>query len=179
MAPRFDSLSTMQKKVFGLTGLSGSGKTTLITKLVDWFTQRGYKISTLKHTHHGFDLDSPGKDSWRMREAGAQEVFLVGSRRLVLLQEFRDMPEPSVDELVARLQPCDLVLVEGYKRDPLPKIEVHRPSLENPPVWPGNHSVVAVATDAPVDTPLPVLDLNDTDAIARFIINHLRLSPPG
>lgn len=165
----------MQKRIFGLTGLSGSGKTTLISKLVDWFVQRGYTVSTLKHTHHGFDLDSPGKDSWRMREAGAQEVFLVGNRRLVLLQEFRDMPEPTVEELVARLQPCDLVLVEGYKRDPLPKIEVHRPGLENPPVWPGNTSVVAVATDAPIDTPLPKLNLNDTEAIARFIIEYVGL----
>ena len=165
----------MQKKVFGLTGLSGSGKTTLITQLVDWFVQRGLTVSTLKHTHHGFDLDSPGKDSWRMREAGAQEVFLVSNRRLVLMQEFRDTPEPTVEELVARLHPCDLVLVEGYKRDPLPKIEVHRPSLENPPVWPTNTSVVAVAADAPIDTHLPVLDLNDVDAIAHFIAHYLGL----
>lgn len=166
----------MDKKVFGITGLSGSGKTTLIAKLVDWFCQRGLKVSTLKHTHHGFDLDSPGKDSWRMREAGAQEVFLVSNKRLVLLQEFRDCAEPTVAELVARLQPCDLVLVEGYKRDPLPKIEVHRPSLGNPPVWPSNASVVAVAVDAATETHLPLLDLNDTDAIARFIARHVGLA---
>jgi molybdopterin-guanine dinucleotide biosynthesis protein B len=165
----------MQKKVFGLTGLSGSGKTTLIAQLVEWFVQRGLKVSALKHTHHGFDLDTPGKDSWRMREAGAQEVFLVSNRRLVLLQEFRDREEPTVEELIARLEPCDLVLVEGYKRDPLPKIEVHRPSLENPPVWPTNPSVVAVATDGPIETPLPVLDLNDAAAIAAFIARYLEL----
>lgn len=169
----------MQKKVFGLTGLSGSGKTTLIAKLVDWFGQRGLKVSTIKHTHHSFDLDSPGKDSWRMREAGAQEVFLVSNRRSVLLQEFRDDPEPTVEELVARLHPCHLVLVEGYKRDPLPKIEVHRPSLENPPVWPSNASVVAVATDAPIITPLPQLNLNDVEQIARFIARHLDLPLPS
>jgi len=165
----------MQKKVFGLTGLSGSGKTTLITQLVDWFVQRGYTVSTLKHTHHGFDLDTPGKDSWRMRQAGAQEVFLVGNQRLVLMQEFRSQPEPTVEELVSRLQPCDLVLVEGYKRDPLPKIEVHRPSLENPPVWPTNPSVVAVATDGPIATDLPVLNLNDVNEIALFIVNYIKL----
>ena len=165
----------MQKKVFGLTGLSGSGKTTLIAQLVQWFVERGLKVSTLKHTHHSFDLDTPGKDSWRMREAGAQEVFLVSNRRLVLLQEFRDREEPTVEELVARLEPCDLVLVEGYKRDPLPKIEVHRPSLENPPVWPTNPSVVAVATDGAIETPLPVLDLNDVAAIAAFIARYLDL----
>lgn len=169
----------MEKKVFGLTGLSGSGKTTLIAKLVDWFAQQGLKVSTIKHTHHSFDLDKPGKDSWRMREAGAQEVFLVSNRRSVLLQEFRDHPEPSVEELVARLHPCDLVLVEGYKRDPLPKIEVHRPSLENPPVWPTNNSVVAVATDAPISTPLPQLNLNDVEQIALFIAQYLNLSLPS
>ncbi|GAB2181462.1 molybdopterin-guanine dinucleotide biosynthesis protein B [Denitratisoma sp. agr-D3] len=165
----------MQPNVFGLTGLSGSGKTTLITQLVDWFVQRGLKVSTLKHTHHGFDLDSPGKDSWRMRQAGAQEVFLVSNQRLVLMQEFRGEAEPSAAELISRLQPCDLVLVEGYKRDPLPKIEVHRPSLENPPVWPNNPAVVAVATDAPIDTHLPLLDLNNVEQIALFIADYLRL----
>lgn len=169
----------MQKKVFGLTGLSGSGKTTLIAKLVDWFRQREITVSTIKHTHHGFDLDSPGKDSWRMREAGAQEVFLVSNQRSVLLQEFRQAPEPTVEELVARLHPCHLVLVEGYKRDPLPKIEVHRPSLENPPAWSTNASVIAVATDAPILTPLPQLDLNDTEQIARFIAQHLDLPLPA
>lgn len=169
------ALPTMQKKVFGLTGLSGSGKTTLITQLVDWFVQHSYTVSTLKHTHHGFDLDTPGKDSWRMRQAGAQEVFLVGNQRLVLMQEFRSQPEPTVEELVSRLQPCDLVLVEGYKRDPLPKIEVHRPSLENPPVWPTNPSVVAVATDGPIVTDLPILDLNDVNGIALFIVNYIKL----
>lgn len=169
----------MEKKVFGLTGLSGSGKTTLIAKLVDWFRQQGLRVSTIKHTHHSFDLDSPGKDSWCMREAGAQEVFLVSNRRSVLLQEFRDEPEPTVEELVARLHPCDLVLVEGYKRDPLPKIEVHRPSLENPPVWPGNPSVVAVAVDVPIECPLPQLDLNDVEQIALFIAQHVQLHLPS
>lgn len=169
----------MQKKVFGLTGLSGSGKTTLLTQLVEWFVGQGLTVSALKHTHHGFDLDSPGKDSWRMREAGAREVFLVGDRRLVLMEEFRDRPEPAAAELIERLHPCDLVLVEGYKHDPLPKIEVHRPALGKPPVWPGNPSVVALATDAPVTCPLPVLDLNDVGAIACFIAAYLELAPGG
>ncbi|MCK9284638.1 MAG: molybdopterin-guanine dinucleotide biosynthesis protein B [Rhodocyclaceae bacterium] len=163
----------MDKKPFGLTGLSGSGKTTLIAKLIDWFRQQGLRVSAIKHTHHGFDLDTPGKDSWKMREAGAQEVFLVSNRRSILMHEYRESEEHSVEQLIARLAPCDLVIVEGYKRDPLPKIEVFRPALENPPVWPGNPSVVAVASDGPVQTHLPVLDLNNTATIARFIAARL------
>lgn len=159
----------MKKTAFGLTGLSGSGKTTLMTQLIDWFCQHGIKVSTIKHTHHGFDLEQPGKDSWRMREAGAGEVYLVSNQRAVLMSEFRDSPEPTVAELLQRMSPCDLVLVEGFKRDPLPKLEVYRPSLDNPPVWPGNSAVVAIASDEPVDAPLPVLDLDDIEGIARFI----------
>lgn len=166
----------MDKKTFGLTGLSGSGKTTLIAQLIDWYRRHGLKVSAIKHTHHGFDLDSQGKDSWKMREAGAQEVFLVSNHRSVLMQEYRGNPEPTVEELVARLAPCDLVIVEGYKRDPLPKIEVFRPSLENPPVWPTNPSVVAIASDGPLQTHLPVLALDDIDAIARFIAGRLDIA---
>ncbi len=166
----------MDKKPFGLTGLSGSGKTTLIAKLIDWYRQHGLRVSAIKHTHHGFDLDSPGKDSWKMRESGAHEVFLVSNRRSVLMHEYRDTTEPTVEELIARLSPCDIVIVEGYKRDPLPKIEVYRPALENPPVWPNNPSVVAVASDGAVETHLPVLSLDDTEGIARFIAGRLNIA---
>ena len=168
----------MDKKVFGFTGLSGSGKTTLIAQVIDWLRLQGFTVSAIKHTHHGFDLDSPGKDSWRMREAGAGEVWLVSNRRSVLMQEFRDRAEPTVPELVARMAPCDVVIVEGFKRDPTPKIEVHRPSLDFPPVWPGNPSVVAVATDVPVTCDLPLLDLNDIQAIGRFVLRYLDLPCP-
>lgn len=169
----------MDKKVFGFTGLSGSGKTTLIAQVIDWMRQQGLTVSAIKHTHHGFDLDSPGKDSWRMREAGAGEVWLVSNRRSVLMQEFRDRSEPTVPELVARMAPCDVVIVEGFKRDPTPKIEVHRPSLDFPPVWPSNPSVVAVATDGQVTTDLPTLDLNDVAAIGGFVLRYLGLILPA
>jgi molybdopterin-guanine dinucleotide biosynthesis protein B len=163
----------MEKKVFGLTGSSGSGKTTLAEHLISWFRIEGYTISTLKHAHHGFDVDKPDKDSYRMREAGAQEVFLIGDRRWVLMHEYRDEEEPSLDSLVERLAPCDIVLVEGFRKSSVLKIEVYRPSLENPPSWPGNPSIVAVATDSPIDCPLPVLDLNCPAQIAQYIHDHL------
>ena len=163
----------MDKQVFGFTGRSGSGKTTLIELLIGWFRQQGLTVSAIKHTHHHFDLDRPGKDSWRMREAGAGQICLVSERRSVLMEEFHTRSEPTVAELVARLQPCDLVIVEGFKRDPLPKIEVHRPALGLAPLWPDHPSVIAVASDAPLSTALPLLDLNDIAAIGRFVLNHL------
>lgn len=166
----------MQKKAFGISGLSGSGKTHLTTRLIAWLGEQGYKVSTIKHTHHSVDLDSPGKDTWQMREAGACEVFLVSSSRSVLMHEYRDEAEPTLDELIARLAPCHLVLVEGFKRDPLPKIEVFRPHLDTPPIWPQNPAVVAIASDEAIETPLPVLDLNNTEAIARFILNHVDIT---
>jgi molybdopterin-guanine dinucleotide biosynthesis protein B len=163
----------MAKKIFGLTGSSNAGKTTLAEELIAWFRFEGYLISTVKHAHHGFDIDRPGKDSFRMREAGAQEVFLVGDRRWVLMHEYADEDEPSLESLVERLAPCDVVLVEGFRRSDVPKIEVYRPSLGNPPSWPDNPTIVAVAADAPIDCPLPVLDLNRPVEIAQYIHNFL------
>lgn len=160
-------------KVFGFAGYSGSGKTTLIEKLIPRFTGRGLTVSLIKHTHHDFDVDQPGKDSWRHRQAGASEVLLTCDRRWVLMHELRGAPEPSLHEQLDILSPCDLVLVEGFKHTPISKLEVHRPAHGRPPLWPENTSIVAVASDTRIECPLPVLDLNDPDSIAQFILDFL------
>lgn len=159
-------------KVFGIAGFSGSGKTTLIEKLIPAIRARGLRVSVIKHAHHGFDLDRPGKDSWRHREAGASEVLMLSGQRWVLMHELRGVEEPTLAAQLAILSPCDLVLIEGFKAAPVPKVEVFRPANGKPPLWPDNPHVVAVATDAAVDTPLPVLDVNDASAIADFILAY-------
>ncbi|NTV10229.1 MAG: molybdopterin-guanine dinucleotide biosynthesis protein B [Zoogloea sp.] len=158
--------------IFGFAGWSGSGKTTLIERLLPVLRERGLVVSVIKHAHHGFDVDRPGKDSWRHREAGAHEVMLVSDQRWVLMHELRDAPEATLAEQVARLSPCDVVLVEGFKATPIPKIEVHRPSVGKPLIHPGNPHVVAVATDGEMHLPLPRLDLNDPSAVADFILHY-------
>jgi len=160
-------------KVFGFAGYSGSGKTTLIEKLIPRFTARGLRVSLIKHTHHNFDVDQPGKDSWRHRQAGAGEVLLTCDTRWVLMHELRGAPEPTLEEQLAVLSPCDLVLVEGFKQTPISKLEIHRPAHGKPPIWPENKSVVAVATNGKIDCPLPLLDLDDADAIVQFILDYL------
>jgi molybdopterin-guanine dinucleotide biosynthesis protein B len=160
-------------KVFGFAGYSGSGKTTLIEQLIPRFTARGLRVSLIKHTHHNFDVDQPGKDSWRHRQAGASEVLLTCDTRWVLMHELRGAPEASLEEQLAVLSPCDLVLVEGFKQTPISKLEVHRPAHGRPPIWPENPSVVAVATNERIDCPLPTLNLDDPDAIAQFILDYL------
>ena len=163
-------------KVFGFAGYSGSGKTTLIEQLIPRFVAMGLKVSLVKHAHHGFDIDRPGKDSWRHREAGASEVLLSSDRRWVLMHELRGEPEPMLEDLIRLFSPCDLVLVEGYKtNDLIPKLEVYRPSIGKPPIHPEHPNIVAVASDAIIETALPLLALNDPDAIARFVIHHLGL----
>ena len=162
----------LTRKVFGFAGYSGSGKTTLIEQLIPRFVQKGLRVSLIKHAHHAFDIDKPGKDSYRHREAGATEVLVTSDRRWVLMHELRDETQPSLDEQLARFAPCDLVLVEGFKRAPIPKLEVFRPSFERPLLHPEDPNIVAIAADAPVQTALPVLDLNDVAAIAEFIIAH-------
>lgn len=160
-------------KVFGFAGYSGSGKTTLIERLIPDFTGRGLRVSLIKHAHHRFDVDQPGKDSWRHREAGATEVMLTSSARWALMHELRGAPEPTLAEQLGRLSPCDLVLVEGFKHEPIPKLEVFRPCLGHPPLHPSDPWVVAVASDETLPIGLPVLDLNHPIAIADFILEYL------
>ena len=162
-------------KVFGIAGWSGSGKTTLLEKLIPQFTARGLKVAVIKHAHHGFDIDRPGKDSYRHREAGASEVLLSCSDRWALMHERRDQSDVTLDELLARLAPCDLVLVEGFKQEPIPKLEVHRPENGKPPLFPGRSDIAAVASDAAIATRLPLLALDDVAAIADFVMNTLQL----
>ena len=164
-------------KVFGLAGYSGSGKTTLLEALIPRLTAAGLSVSLIKHAHHRFDIDQPGKDSYRLREAGCSEVLLISGQRWVLMHELRGKPEPSLEEQIARFSECDLVLVEGFKDTPIPKLEVHRPSVGKPLIaGSGVETIVAVATDEPDVvsklTGLPVLDINDRDAIADFILRH-------
>ncbi len=156
-------------KLLGITGWSGSGKTTLLTALIPLLAARGLSVSTVKHAHHDFDLDQPGKDSWRHRSAGAREVLIAAGRRWALLHENAG-PEPDLADLLGRLAPVDLVLVEGFKASPHPKIEVHRPALGKPPIWPGRADIAAVASDAPLPgCDRPRLDLADPAAIADWI----------
>lgn len=135
-------------KVIGFAGWSGAGKTTLVERLIPRFTGRGLRVSVVKHAHHRFDIDRPGKDSWRHREAGAAEVLVTSAGRWALLHELRDAPEPPLETHLARLSPCDLVLVEGYRRADIPKVEVHRAATGQPLLFPGDPAIVAVATDA-------------------------------
>lgn len=164
-------------KVFGLAGYSGAGKTTLLEALIPRFTGRGLSVSLIKHTHHNFDVDRPGKDSYRHREAGASEVMLVCDQRWAIMHELRGKPEPGFEEQLARLSPCDLVLVEGFKYTPIPKLEIHRPANGKPFIWPENKDVIAVASDVTLELPahLVFLDLNDRDAIAAFILDKVGL----
>ena len=163
-------------KVFGFAGWSGSGKTTLIEKLIPRFTQRGLRVSLLKHAHHTFDVDHPGKDSYRHRHAGATDVLVTSSRRWVLMHELRGAQEPSFDEQVKHLSPCDLLIVEGFKYAPIPKLEVWRAQTGEALLHPQDAHIVAVASDVKVDTRLPLLDLNDDSSIAAFIVDHLKLA---
>ena len=157
-------------RIIGLAGWSGSGKTTLVTKLVPCLIGRGLRVSTLKHAHHGFDLDQPGKDSFMHRAAGATEVIVSSAKRFAILHELRDEVEWDLPALVAKMSPVDLVLVEGYKRDPFPKLEIHRAANGKPLLHPQDPHIVAVAADVPLpDAAVPVIDLNDVEAIADFL----------
>lgn len=164
-------------KVFGLAGWSGSGKTTLMVKLVAAMAERGLKVSTIKHAHHDFDIDQPGKDSYRHRAAGASEVLIASGRRWALMHELGDAPEPTLPELLSRLSPVDLVLVEGFKFQPHPKLEIHRPAIGKAPLWTDDPNIVAVASDAALpEIGLPLLHLDDHDAIAEFILARVGLA---
>lgn len=162
-------------KIYGVTGWKNAGKTGLMERLVAEFTGRGLRVSTVKHAHHAFDVDHPGKDSHRHRVAGASEVLLVSRKRVALMTELRGDPEPSLSDLLTRLGPADLVLVEGFKRDEHPKIEAFRAETGNALIAPGDPRITAVASDVPLDLDRPVFDLNDTKAIADFISEELSL----
>ena len=161
-------------KVIGFAGWSGSGKTTLVEGVIASLVLAGLRVSVVKHAHHDFDIDHPGKDSWRHRQAGAGEIVIASSRRLAKIREFAVESPPSVHRLLAELGDCDWALVEGFKRADLPKIEVWRAANGKPLQYLGDPCIVAVATDSPQQlakpTPLPVLDLNVPDAVADFLL---------
>jgi len=166
-------------KVIGISGWSGSGKTTLVTRLLPVLVERGLRVATVKHAHHDFDVDTPGKDSYEHRAAGASEVLVASAKRWALMHEHRDEAEaePRLDELLPRLGEADLVLVEGFKHEGHDKIEVCREGSRRAPLYPGDRSVVAVASDRPLgDAGRPVLDLDDVQAIADFICRHCGLA---
>lgn len=162
-------------KVFGIIGYKNAGKTTLVERLVAVFTARGLAVSTIKHAHHAFDLDAPGKDTFRHRTAGARQVMLATGTRWVLMSELRDAAEPTLSDLLARMDPVDLVLVEGYKRDSHPRIEVHRSATGHPLIAPDDPNVHAIACDGPRDSDRPLIDIDDIDAIADFIAAEIGL----
>jgi molybdopterin-guanine dinucleotide biosynthesis adapter protein len=153
-------------KVIGLAGWSGAGKTTLLSKLIPYLVDRGMRVSTIKHAHHDFDVDVPGKDSWLHRKAGASEVMVSSNRRWALMHELRGDAEPLLPELLAKMSPVDLVIVEGFKRDAHRKIEVHRAANEKAFLYPQDPAIVGIATDTDVATILPVMHLDDIEAIA-------------
>jgi molybdopterin-guanine dinucleotide biosynthesis adapter protein len=157
-------------KVIGLAGWSGAGKTTLLTRAIPHLAQLGLRVSVIKHAHHAFDVDVPGKDSWRHREAGAAEVLVSSSQRFALMHELRGASEPRLPELLAKMSPVDLVVVEGFKREPLRKIEIHRAANGKPPLFPGDPDIVGVATDTPVETTLPTAHLDDIPAVVSMML---------
>ena len=158
-------------RVIGLAGWSGAGKTTVVTRLIPELGRRGVSVSTLKHAHHAFDLDTPGKDSHAHREAGAREVLISSERRWALMRELRDEPEAELPDLLTRLSPVDLVIVEGFKRQAHAKLEIHRAANGKPPLHPGDPTIVAVASDTAFpDAGRPVIDLDDIQGIAALML---------
>ena len=157
-------------RVIGLAGWSGSGKTTLLTKLIPVLIARGRSVSTVKHAHHNFDIDKPGKDSYEHRLAGAREVLVSSARRWALMHELRNEPEPTLGEIVSHLAAVDLVIVEGFKTERHCKIEVHRSEVGKPLLYPDDPNIVAIASDAPPkDTQLPAANLDDIETIANLV----------
>jgi molybdopterin-guanine dinucleotide biosynthesis adapter protein len=162
-------------RVIGFAGWSGAGKTTLIVRLIPELNRRGLSVSTVKHAHHNFDLDQPGKDSYEHRAAGAEEVLVASANRVALMRELRGAPEPSLGELLQLLKNVDLVLVEGFKRDPLPKIEIFRTASGKPPLYPEDRNIVALISDAsgPCDG-LPHASIDDIFAAADLVLAHAK-----
>jgi molybdopterin-guanine dinucleotide biosynthesis adapter protein len=172
-------------RVFGFAGWSGSGKTTLIEQVIPRLVAKGLAVSLVKHAHHRFDVDQPGKDSWRHRQAGCSEVLITSGTRWALMHELRGGPELTMDEALDRLSRCDLALVEGYKASALPKLEIWRAELGKPLLHPEDPHIVGLATDDPGRVPaaaaarLPVLLLADYDAIATFVVARAAVRPPA
>lgn len=162
-------------KVFGFAGYSGSGKTTLLEQLIPFFRAQGLQLALIKHAHHDFDIDHPGKDSYRHRKAGAGEVLITSDRRWALMHELHGQPEPDLASHLARLSPCDLVLVEGFKHAALPKLEIHRTANGKPLLFAQDPHIVAIASDTHIATTLPLFDLNAVESIGKFILSHLGL----
>ena len=156
-------------KVIGLAGWSGAGKTTLLSRVIPHLLAEGLRVSVIKHAHHQFDVDVPGKDSWVHRQAGATEVVVSSAARWALMHELRGAAEPGLPELLTKLSPVDLVVVEGFKREPLGKIEVHRLANAKAPLFPDDPDIVGVVTDAAVETALPVAHLDDIPAVAAMM----------
>ena len=164
-------------KVFGLAGWSGSGKTTLVRSLIPEITGRGFTVSTIKHAHHAFDVDKPGKDSYEHRAAGATEVMIGSANRWALMHELRGAPEPGLHDLIAQMSPVDLLLVEGFKRETHEKLEIHRPSVGKPMLCLDDPNIVAMASDGVIQgLSIPLLDLNDVPGIADFVLGHVGLA---
>jgi len=162
-------------RVLGLAGWSGAGKTHLLTRLIPALKARGHSVSTLKHAHHAFDVDKPGKDSWLHRQAGASEVLVASSQRWALMHELRDAAEPGLADLLRRMQAVDIILIEGYKREVYPKIEVHRAANGKPWLHPDDSSIVAIASDVPGPASrvaLPRVDIDDTDRVAELVMQR-------
>jgi molybdopterin-guanine dinucleotide biosynthesis protein B len=158
-------------RIIGLAGWSGSGKTTLLTKIIPCLKARGKSVSTLKHAHHSFDVDRPGKDSFEHRSAGAKEVLVVSGQRWALMHELRGQPEPDLRMLLQKLSAVDLVLIEGFKREHFPKLEVHRVANGKPLLQPEDDWIVAIASDTrPADAAVPVIDLNDIETVADVLL---------
>ncbi len=164
--------------VIGFAGYSGSGKTTLIEQVIALLVSWDVKVSLIKHAHHHFDVDVPGKDSWRHRQAGATEVMVASDQRWALMHELRGAPEPSLDTLIERLSPCDLVIVEGFKKDPIPKLEVWRRAQGSPRLDGDDPWIIALVTDEHQPGLLPCLDINNPEAIAHFIVRRFDLATP-
>jgi molybdopterin-guanine dinucleotide biosynthesis protein B len=172
LAPRKDGKKRVPEylmKVIGLSGWSGAGKTTLLTRVIPYLLGRGLRISVIKHAHHDFDVDVPGKDSWMHRQSGATEVLVSSARRWALVHELRDAAEPRLPELLAKVSRVDLVIVEGFKREPHRKIEVHRLANNKPLLFPEDLNIAGIATDAAIETKLPVVHLDDVEAVAGLM----------
>jgi molybdopterin-guanine dinucleotide biosynthesis protein B len=159
-------------RIIGLAGWSGAGKTTLLVKVIPRLTARGLTVSTVKHAHHSFDLDQPGKDSYEHRMAGATEVLIGSAARWALMHELRGAPEAPLATLLARLSPVDLVIIEGFKRERHAKLEVHRAAIGKPLLAPEDAGIVAIASDVAISARVPVVGLDDIDAIADILVRH-------